>query len=109
MSATVVKKDFEAYLREARSWETDKLQQLEHSRTIAWRVAVGSAVLAVAAVLGLAALRRSPGVDYEAVRPLKRRALVAGLKVFHERELSAGTARSRRARSFVDFLEAHAE
>ena len=56
MSATVVKKDFEAYLREARSWETDKLQQLERSRTIAWRVAVGSAVLAVAAVLALAAL-----------------------------------------------------
>ena len=56
MSATVVKKDFEAYLREARSWETDKLQQLERSRTIAWRVAVGSAVLATAAVLALAAL-----------------------------------------------------
>jgi len=57
----------------------------------------------------LASLRRAPGVDYEAVRPLKRRALVAGLKVFHERELSAGTAQSRRARSFIDFLAAHAD
>jgi 4-alpha-glucanotransferase len=52
-------------------------------------------------------LRRRPGVDYDAVRPLKRRALAAGLEVFHARELTAGTARSRRARSFVEFLAAH--
>lgn len=57
----------------------------------------------------LAALRRAPGVDYEAVRPLKRRALAAGLRVFHERELAAGANKSRRARSFVDFLDAHAD
>lgn len=55
----------------------------------------------------LATLRRAHGVDYDTVRTLKRRALAAGLRVFHERELSAGAAKSRRARSFVDFLAAH--
>lgn len=55
----------------------------------------------------LAALRRAPGVDYEAVRKLKRRALIAGLKVFHRRELSAEGPPSPRVRSFQAFLDAH--
>lgn len=53
--------------------------------------------------------RAAAGIDYDAVRALKRRALVAGLRVFHDRELSAGAARSRRARSFVEFLAQHAD
>lgn len=52
-------------------------------------------------------LRRAPGVDYQTVRTLKRRALAAGLRRFHATDLSAGTGQSRRARSFVDFLEQH--
>jgi 4-alpha-glucanotransferase len=55
----------------------------------------------------LAALRKAPGVDYEAVRRLKRRALIAGLKVFHRRELSASGPPSPRVRSFQAFLDAH--
>ena len=82
MSATVVKKDFEAYLREARSWETDKLQQLEQTRTIAWRVAVGSAVLAVAAVLALAALTPLKRVEPFVIRVDNSTGIVDVVPVF---------------------------
>ena len=57
----------------------------------------------------LAALREAPGVDYEAVRELKRRALIAGLKQFHRRELAVAGPPSPRARKFAAFVEAHRE
>ncbi len=56
----------------------------------------------------LDALRAAPGVDYEAVRELKRRALIAGLKVFHRRELTAPGPPSPRARSFHAFVAGQA-
>ena len=55
----------------------------------------------------LAGLREAPGVDYEAVRKLKRRALIAGLKRFFQRELAADGPPSARVRSFQAFLEQH--
>ena len=55
----------------------------------------------------LEAVRKAPGVDYEAVRELKRRALIAGLKQFHRRELSAPGEPSPRARSFHAFTREH--
>lgn len=54
----------------------------------------------------LDALRAAPGVDYEAVRALKRHALIAGLKRFHHHELRAHTP-TPRARSFHAFVAAH--
>jgi 4-alpha-glucanotransferase len=55
-------------------------------------------------------LRRAPhGIDYDAVRELKRRALRAGVQRFHARELGAGAGGSRRARSFLEFLDRHRE
>ena len=45
-----------AYLAEARSWETDKVQQAERSKRIAWRVAIGSAAIAGTAVAAVAML-----------------------------------------------------
>lgn len=41
----VEKKDFERYLVEARSWETDKVQQSEKSRKIAWWIAAAGVVV----------------------------------------------------------------
>lgn len=54
------KDDLNQYMEEARSWETDKTQELMRSRTVAWRVAAGAglvAVMAVFAVLGLTPLK----------------------------------------------------
>lgn len=55
----------------------------------------------------LEAVRRAPGVDYEAVRDIKHRALIAGLKQFHRRELMAPEP-GPRARSFHAFTREHA-
>ena len=56
----------------------------------------------------LEALRQAPGVDYDGVRELKRRALIAGLKVFYKHELTAPGEPSPRARSFRAFEHEHA-
>lgn len=50
----VEKKDFEKYLDEARSWETDKVQELHKSKKTAWRVATASGAVALASVLAIA-------------------------------------------------------
>lgn len=50
----------------------------------------------------LEAARRHVGVDYEAVRALKTRAMRAAFDRFHEREWSHDTARARRLASFVE-------
>lgn len=56
MKRNVEKQNFDAYLEEAKSWETDKLKELVKSRTVAWRVASASGAVAFAAVLAVAAL-----------------------------------------------------
>jgi type IV secretion system protein VirB8 len=43
----VEKKDFDRYLAEARSWETDKVQQSEKSKKIAWWIAAAGVVVGV--------------------------------------------------------------
>lgn len=55
----------------------------------------------------LEALRSAPAVDYEGVRELKRRALIAGLKVFYGHELGAPGEPTPRARSFRSFEAEH--
>lgn len=54
----------------------------------------------------LATLRKAAGVDYDAVRALKRRALIAGLKNFHRHDLSAREP-GQRARNFHAFTHEH--
>ncbi|MEY3201043.1 MAG: hypothetical protein RIR70_593 [Pseudomonadota bacterium] len=56
MKTAVAKKDFDLYLQEARSWETDKIEEIERSRKMAWRVAIASGGIAFVSVLALAAL-----------------------------------------------------
>ena len=56
MQSTTTKADFEAYLHEARSWETDKVNELLKSRRAAWWIASASGVMACVAVLAVAAL-----------------------------------------------------
>lgn len=43
----VEKKDFENYLAEARSWETDKLKQVEKSKKLAWWIAGAGVVVGI--------------------------------------------------------------
>jgi type IV secretion system protein VirB8 len=62
MLTKVEKQDFRQYLREAQSWETNRLLQAEKSRKLAWIVAsVASAIacIAVVAVVGLTPLKRT--------------------------------------------------
>jgi 4-alpha-glucanotransferase len=61
----------------------------------------------IASVLGdegrlrLEVARRSAYVDYEAIRPLKTRALHAAFERFHAREWSQGTQRAKRLAAFI--------
>ena len=60
MATKVEKQDFEKYLAEARSWETDKLRALAKSRKVAWiiaAVAISFAFLSVAALVLLTPLK----------------------------------------------------
>lgn len=52
----VEKKDMDAYLQEAKSWETSRNVALEKSRKRAWTVAVVSSCLTAAAVVAVASL-----------------------------------------------------
>lgn len=52
----VEKKDFDNYLKEARTWETDKVQEIMNSRKTAWRVAAASGAVAFASVMAIAML-----------------------------------------------------
>lgn len=49
MKNSVDKTDFENYLREARTWETDKVKQAQGEKKTAWRVAGAASVVAVMA------------------------------------------------------------
>lgn len=60
MASKVEKKDFDKYLREAKSWETDRLIAAEKSKKIAWSIAMvagGIALVSVIAVAGLTPLK----------------------------------------------------
>jgi type IV secretion system protein VirB8 len=52
----VDEKEFNNYLKEALSWETDKVMEMNRSRKTAWRVASASGAIAFVSVLAVAAL-----------------------------------------------------
>jgi type IV secretion system protein VirB8 len=57
MSTALVSEGREAeHFAEARDWEADRTSRLERSEKRAWRVAMGSGVAALAAVIGIASL-----------------------------------------------------
>lgn len=56
MNKKVSNQDFKDYLGEAKSWETDKVQELQKSRTVAWRVATATTAIAFMAVLAVTGL-----------------------------------------------------
>lgn len=68
MNSKVEKKDFENYLKEARTWETDKVQEIEKSKKLAWRVATASGVVAFVSVFALAALTPLKTVEPYVIR-----------------------------------------
>lgn len=68
MNKKVEKKDFDNYLAEARTWETDKVQELTKSKTIAWRVASASGVVAFVSVLSVAMLTPLKSVEPYVIR-----------------------------------------
>ena len=53
MNTQLQKKDFEKYLNEAKSWETDKVKQAQKSNKLAWTIAIGSFITAVLAVIAI--------------------------------------------------------
>jgi len=68
MNKKVDKKDFENYLKEARTWETDKVREIEKSKKLAWRVASMSAAAAFAAMLAVAAMMPLKTVEPYVIR-----------------------------------------
>lgn len=68
MNKKVEKKDFDNYLKEARTWETDKVREIEKSRKAAWWVAIGSGVTAIASVLAVAAMMPLKTVEPYVIR-----------------------------------------
>lgn len=56
MTNKIASELFEAYLNEARTWETDKVRAIEKSKKVAWRIAIASGCLAFASVLAVAML-----------------------------------------------------
>jgi len=56
LNTSVDKENVEKYLQETRSWETDKVQALEKSKNIAWRIAIASSVLTFASVTAVIVL-----------------------------------------------------
>lgn len=57
-------------------------------------------------VAALEAAKKRPTIDYDAVRALKRQALLAGLRHFLSHDLAEGAGRSPRARAFIEFCDA---
>jgi type IV secretion system protein VirB8 len=56
LNTSVDKENVEKYLQETRSWEVDKVQALEKSKNIAWRIAIASSVLTFASVTAVVVL-----------------------------------------------------
>ena len=65
---TVQGQEFQQYLEEARSWETDKAKSLEHSKRTAWIIASASGALAFVSVLAVAALTPLKSVEPYVIR-----------------------------------------
>lgn len=68
MTANVSKQDFQKYLGEARSWETDRVRQLVRSRKVAWIVASLSIIVALVSVLAVSALAPLKTVEPYVIR-----------------------------------------
>lgn len=68
MNQKVEKQEFEKYLQEARTWETDKVRELEKSKKVAWRVATVSGATAFAAVMAVAAMMPLKTVEPYVIR-----------------------------------------
>jgi type IV secretion system protein VirB8 len=68
MSKKVEKQDFDNYLKETRTWETDKVQEIEKSRKIAWWVAIGACVTAITSVLAVSAMMPLKTVEPYVIR-----------------------------------------
>lgn len=68
MNKPVDKKNFEEYLKEVRTWETDKVVELEKSKKTAWRVAIASGCTAFAAVLAVVGLTPLKQVEPYVIR-----------------------------------------
>lgn len=68
MNRKVDKENFEAYLKEARTWETDKVQESEKSKKVAWRVAIASGAVAFMAVAAVAAMMPLKKVEPYVIR-----------------------------------------
>src|SRR5690349_7419990 len=64
----VAANDLEGYFQEARSWDQDRLAAAERSKRLAWTVAGGASVLAVAAVSAVVALAPLKSVEPFVVR-----------------------------------------
>lgn len=68
MKSKVAKKDFDNYLEEARTWETDKVKEMEKSKKIAWRVASASGAVAFVSVMAVAMLTPLKTVEPYVIR-----------------------------------------
>ncbi len=68
MDSKVDKEQFQQYLLEARTWETDKVQALTRSKRTAWIVASASGVLAFLSVLAVMALTPLKSVEPYVIR-----------------------------------------
>lgn len=68
MNNEVDKKNFQAYLQEARTWETDKVRESDKSKKIAWRVASAAIVIAIGSVFAVAALVPLKNTELRVIR-----------------------------------------
>jgi type IV secretion system protein VirB8 len=68
MATRVEKKDFANYLLEARSWENDKIRNLEVSKRTAWIIAVVASILAAISIFTVGLLTPIQRVDAYVVR-----------------------------------------
>lgn len=67
-SKKVEKESFDAFVREGRSWETDRLLNAERSRRTAWWVAGAAGLIALAAVVAVAGLTPLKRTELRVVR-----------------------------------------
>ena len=68
MNSRVEQQNFEKYLEEARTWETDKLKELIKSKKVAWRVATCAGIIALMAVFAVASLAPLKEVEPYVIR-----------------------------------------
>jgi len=68
MQTKVEKQSFATYLKEARTWETDKVQALQKSTKIAWLIAISAGIMAFASVMAVAMLAPFKTVEPYVIR-----------------------------------------